>query len=103
MGVSPASGEGRKDSSPLDEEHPGKHHQFLHHLLELNSWWERGLKVVPGKEGLHIFQIVAIGSRTYFSGQGLSFLELQLVFFLKEPNLTNTTSNAGDRQVWLCP
>lgn len=95
MGVSPAAGEGRKDRSPFDEECPGKHHQFLHHLLALNSWWERGLKVVPGKEGLHRFQIVAIGSRTYCSGQGLSFLELQLVFFLKEPNLTNATSNAG--------
>lgn len=36
MGVSPASGKGRKEFFHW-KGCPGKHHQFLHHLLELNS------------------------------------------------------------------
>lgn len=67
VSVSPASGNSRKESSLIGQGCPGNPYHFLHHFLELSPWRERISRVVPGKGGLRVFQVVAIGSRTLTS------------------------------------
>lgn len=71
--MAPASGNGGREGFLIEWGWglmcPGKPHQSFH-FLELNSWEERGLKRGPWKEGgggLHVFQVVALGSRTLTS------------------------------------